>query len=301
MFTGKLHSSLTPEAVRELWARIIDLKRAYKQLARRLKDAHLCIFCVREPEGVLQFFVAKALGFGGRNAVFGFNLSARALRYILCRGLWVASSHFFDDFSQVQPAAFASSCCNSVERLFRLLGWQYKDSAEDLRPPGPVFAPLGVSMSFVEHGFAAVSNTENRRRKIMDQTQSMITAGHAEEADVISLLGVCAYAEAQTTGRSGACFLKAVRNTLKQGPSSAALFDALSALREHTMACVPRFIRLSRHARPAILLTDAAADEASVTLGACLFDSDSGVREYFGCQLHGPILEEWRAEGNSVY
>jgi hypothetical protein len=152
-------------------------------------------------------------------------------------------------------------------------------------------------MSFVELGYAAVANTESRKKKIIERTEALVTAGRAEVAEVVSLLGVCAFAEAFTSGRSGSCVLKSVRNALKLGSSSTSLMDSLSALREHTIACVPRVICLSRRSRPSILLTDAAADESSVTLGACLLDVESGTREFFGCQLYGPIIDEWRVEG----
>ena len=102
----------------------------------------------------------------------------------------------------------------------------------------------------------------------------MITEGHADETDIVSLLGVCSFAETQTSGGSGSILVKGVRNAMKRGSSSQGLLDALAALRDHTTACVPRVVRLAKHSRPAILLTDAAADETSVTLGACLFDPE---------------------------
>ena len=107
----------------------------------------------------------------------------------------------------------------------------------------------------------------------------------------------CAFAEAQTSGRSGSVFLKDVSRGLKLGESSTALISALDALRKHTIASVPRVVNLTRQVRPVILLTDAAADETSVSLGGCIFDEATGRREFFGCRLQGPILDEWRAEG----
>ena len=72
---------------------------------------------------------------------------------------------------------------------------------------------------------------------------------------------------------------------------------ALAALRDHTVACVPRVVRLAKRSRPVILLTGAVADDSSVSLGACLFDFETSRKECFGYCLHGPVLDYWRSEG----
>ena len=96
---GKLHESPSKAEAAALRARIIDLARAYKQLARRVKDADLAIFALQDADGVLQFYEAVALGFGAKNAVYSFNLMARALRHALNVLLLVPATHFYDDFS----------------------------------------------------------------------------------------------------------------------------------------------------------------------------------------------------------
>ena len=73
---------------------------------------------------------------------------ARGLRHILNVLLWIAATHFYDDFSQIDPKVFALESCQATEDLFSLLGWSYKDDAEQLLPAAPSFTPLGVAMDF---------------------------------------------------------------------------------------------------------------------------------------------------------
>ena len=156
---GRLHSSLTPELVELLKARLIDLKKAYKQLAIHPRDAPFSIFGIKDLSGEWVFFEALVLGFGSRNAVMGFNLMARALRFIINAGLMIPVTHFFDDFSHVEPEVFSDMNCESVEWLFNLLGWQFKDGPEDLLPPSATFSPLGVRINFSISGWVEISNT----------------------------------------------------------------------------------------------------------------------------------------------
>ena len=296
-YGGFLHESSTKESVEQLTARLIDLKRAYKQLARSPRDAELCIFALQDEHGVWHFFIALALGFGARNAVFGFNLAARAIRFILCRGLWVSASHFFDDFSHVQPEAYCKSNSEAVEQALHILGWDYKDGPEDLLPPRPVFSPLGVQVCFREHGYAVVSNTPKRREKILSSIDELTAADKIDHDEVVSLIGVCNFAEAQTSGRTGAVLLKAVRRSLTSSNSTQDLRAALVNLREHTVVAVPRVIRLTAQNAPVLVFTDAAFENGRVTVGGCLFDKETGRREFFGGRLSGGIIQTWLDEG----
>jgi hypothetical protein len=197
---GFLPESLSKEDVEDLVARLIDLARAYKQLGRSTDHAQFAIFALQDLTGKWFFFVASALGFGSRNAVLGFNLSARALRFILTKGLRVAVTHFFDDFSHIEPRRFSAANADCVEWLFDLLGWDYKKSAEDLLPPASVFAPLGVLIDLSSPGLAVVSNTPKRRAKILEEIEFLISLESVPGAAVESLLGVCQFTKPRQAG-----------------------------------------------------------------------------------------------------
>ena len=112
---GKLHSTLCVEMIRKLKGRLVDLKRAYKQLARSPDDAPYAIVAIYRG-GRWQFFISLALGFGAKNAVPGFNLPARAMRFLLNKALWIAATHYFDDYSHIEPEAFASAQSGGLVR-----------------------------------------------------------------------------------------------------------------------------------------------------------------------------------------
>ena len=52
---GKLHEFLANEVVKKLTARLIDLKRTYKQLASSPRNAELCTFALQDKDGIGRF------------------------------------------------------------------------------------------------------------------------------------------------------------------------------------------------------------------------------------------------------
>ena len=294
---GKLHPSLTAKMVRDLLARLVDLKRAYKQLARTPADAPFAVFAVWHKE-MWNLFMALALGFGGRNSVNGFNLPARALMFILNVGLWIATMHFFDDFSQISPRAFRCHA-DAFLWLLRLLGWEYKSGPEDLLPPASAFAPLGVAIDMSTPGVVVVDNTEKRKAKILQDLEQAIQADFVAQPEVDHMVGVCQYAEAQCSGRSGALALRGARLASKnRTPDRTVLLArALTELRDHVVASVPRRISLAARQKPLLIFTDAAAEDNSATLGGVLFDDANSTVQFFSCRVAPSTISKWKSEG----
>ena len=87
----------------KLVGRLVDLKRAYKQLRRAPEQADLVIFALEDEHDQTWFFEGSAVGFGARNAVFGFNTHARGIKHVACVSLSIPVNHFFDDFTQIEP------------------------------------------------------------------------------------------------------------------------------------------------------------------------------------------------------
>ena len=298
---GRRHPELSKKQAKVLRARLIDLEKAYKQVARHPRHAHLAIFGVYCSEKQYwSFFEALALGFGSRNAVLGFNVFARALRFILATGLWVPVSHFFDDFSQIDAEPFCQDSCDSVERLFNLLGWSFKAGPEDLKPASSCFSPLGVQVDLSEPGVAIVSNTAKRITRVDQEITTLLMAEAIHPTSIQALVGTCQFMEAQTTGRTGALALRAVRRAgpSRMGPGSESLKCALRDLGEHIHACVPRRIQLLRSRPPIILLTDAAYEQGQATLGAVLFDQENGAFYFFAGRFTKLTVEFWQRDVN---
>ena len=296
---AKLHGSLTKADVLELVARLVDLRRAYKQLRRSPSQSDLTVFSVREPGGDVYFFEAVAVGFGARNAVPAFNTHARAIKHVACTALAIPVSHFFDDFSQVEPRKFAEGNSAALERLMKLLGWNFKDEPEHLKEPAECFHPLGVTMDFSEAGFVIVGNTEKRLEKALKEVGRLADADTIPEGDVLSLLGVAQFMESQTQGRSGALVMKRIRAALRLrfAARKTALARAISDLGEHISATVPRRVYLSHRLPPVVVLTDAAAETSGVTLGAVIADKVTGTCEFWAAVVENSTVETWKAEG----
>ena len=296
---GTRHAELDAEGARALLARIIDLERAYKQLARPPWEAHLAIFALMTEGGEWKFFESMALGFGARNAVFGFNLPARAIRFLLNVCLFVPATHFFDDYSQVDAEPFSEDSCKCVERLLILLGWSYKKDADDLKPAAKCFSPLGVTIDLSTPGTAVIANTAERKEKILSEATRLSNLDEIPGPDVQALVGVCQYSEAQTSGRTGALALRMVRRAADKGGAgrNEELKAAIAQLAEHVEAAAPRRIPLTRTDKPVLLLTDAAFDGGVATFGAVVFDPRSGTFEFFGGTFAKQTVDYWQRDG----
>ena len=295
VLTGTLHPELRSLDAQALLGRLIDLARAYKQLARDPKDSDIANFCLPYLTGSgMAFFESIALGFGARNAVKGFNLFARGLRCLIVVGLVCPTTHFFDDFTHIDALPFSSDSCAAVEALFKLLGWDYKDTPEDLKSPSSEFSPLGVEVDLSVKGTAVIGNTAKRKDKIIAAIEGMKEQTDPHPRDIQSLVGVCIYAESQTAGRSGSLILRQLRNST--GGQRERRNRILDELRAHVLASKPRIVNLRANARPVIILTDAAADHKGATFGAVCLDHATGVFEFFAGTFSAEQVKRWSVE-----
>eukprot|EP00438_Fugacium_kawagutii_P021791 Skav200329 [mRNA] locus=scaffold2835:13658:14452:+ [translate_table: standard] len=83
---GLVHPSWNGGGCDDLFGRCLDLKHAYKQLARHPDDNWVSIIAVWDPgQRDTKFFEAVALPFGSVSSVIAFNRVARAIRTVLSR------------------------------------------------------------------------------------------------------------------------------------------------------------------------------------------------------------------------
>ena len=297
--TGRRHPSFTPREARRLLGWLVDLKRAYKQLARAQKDANLAIFSLPRVDGQPpEYYEALVLGFGSRNAVLGFNYAARAIRHIANVALSLAVSHFFDDFTQIDPLPLAENSAAALRRLLRLLGWTYKAEAKDLKAPASVFEPLGVRIDLREQGYAVIANTDRRVEAIAAEVGRMGDAVSLAQPEVAALVGVCQYMEAQTAGRSGSLALRNVRRAAGQrGANGVTLLkQAVAVLGRHVAATAPRRVDLLTTEQPILIFTDAAAETSGATFGAVVYDPLSGALQFCAGAFSDAQVRAWQAD-----
>ena len=296
---GHRHPAYNRRDARKLLGRLLDLKRAYKQLSRAVKDSALSVFSLPGPNGgEPEYYEAVVLGFGARNAVLGFNYAARAVRHVANVGLYLAVTHFFDDFTQIDSSLLAENSAASLERLMDLLGWEFKKGPKDLKEHSSCFEPLGVSVDLSEFGTAVVKNTDRRKQAITEEITRLVSAKAIPAPEIASLLGVCQYMEAQTAGRTGALAMRLVRRaSARRGPAAVAgIQKEIAKLGQHVARTAPRSVDLVSDEAPVLIFTDAASEPAGATFGAVIFDPRTLYLGFCAGRFTDAQVSRWRAQ-----
>lgn len=170
-FTGHLHEDFRSNGSSlQLFGRALDLKSAYKQLARHPEDSWATVLAVLCPDDDrVYFFEAVALPFGGVSAVTGFNRAARSLKLAMSRLLWLINTSYYDDFCQMEIAGLETSAADSAERFLALLGWEIA-RGDKLKPFSSSFNILGVTISF-DRSVQGVIEVWNEKERVPDLWQ----------------------------------------------------------------------------------------------------------------------------------
>ena len=133
-YQGRLHRDFRDGRARRLRGRALDLRSAYKQLARHPNDDWSSILGVLDTDsGQVVYFESFALPFGASSAVTGFNRAARALRIILSRLFFLVNTSFFDDYCQMEIEELTDSADLTALGVLDHLGWEVADG-DKLRP-----------------------------------------------------------------------------------------------------------------------------------------------------------------------
>ena len=212
--------------------------------------------------------------------------------------LSLAVTHFFDDFTQIDPLPLAQHSAAALRRLLSLLGWTYKTEPKDLKAPAEVFEPLGVTIDLREKGFASVANTQRRVEAILQEVSRLENATAIAPPEIAALVGVCQYMEAQTAGRSGALAMRNVRRaaSARRLAGLAKLKCAIKDLGQHVARTTPRRVDLLAAECPILIFTDAAAEAAGSSFGAVVFDARSGQLQYCAGKFSAQQVQKWQRE-----
>eukprot|EP00973_Karenia_brevis_P082311 11409977-Karenia_brevis.AAC.1 len=95
---------------------------------------------------------------------------SRALAAIALGIFGVQCVEFFDDFSQLEPQATASSAQESIEKMFDLLGWKISMKEEKRRAFAGSFVSLGALVGLPRLGTRKiiVDNKPGRIESILE-------------------------------------------------------------------------------------------------------------------------------------
>jgi hypothetical protein len=300
---GRRHAFWAAKEHRQLAGRLLDLKSAYKQLARRSTQSWATVIGVKNPtSGLVEFFSQSTLAFGQSGAVLGFNRMAKALRIVAVRLFGLLVCNYYDDFTQVETETLATTAQQTLEGLMRMLGWTIAEDARKRLPFARSFEPLGVVIDLSRSTDMAVivRNKESRVVNTLALVANILEAGCMEPHAAASLRGIILFMEQQIFGRCGAI---ATRTLVKKSDVENVGWK-LSAFDKKLLEWLPRYFRLAPErvirfgtgCEPVIICTDGAFEKGVATIGGTIVDGE--FRQAFGCTLPDMLVSRWTKERN---
>ena len=301
--SGFLHSSWGA-GVLGFKGRALDLKAAYKQLARHPADSWATILAVYNPDddGV-HYFEAVALPFGGKSSVTGFNRMARSLKLIMSRLFWLVNTSYYDDFCQVECDELAESAAETAEQVLGLLGWEIS-RGDKLKPFAKSFDILGVTISFARaaEGLVEVANRAGRIDDLCSLLEEIASQGHLCQDKLASFKGRLLFATNHVFGRCAQVCTQLISQALRAHGGADAFQEVVQAAREALRMLRksgPRQISVWGSDPPVLIFSDGACEDEGrlVTHGAVMFDMATGCQEFYGDSVPSWLVAKWRRTG----
>ena len=286
-------------------SRALDLKSAYKQLARHPSDGWASILAVWNMDtSSVEYYESIALPFGSVCAVMAFNRMARALRIILAELFAVVNTNFFDDFCQLECEGLCDSAWQTAELVMKLLGWRISMSEDKRSPFAQEFNLLGavVDLSEAKFGVVSVHNKPSRITDLRELVNSICGSQTVAVSTLETLRGRLLYAAGHTFGRCTQLAIQLISRVARRGPL-VLLDDQLKGVILKALHCLidskPRRVQAWTGRPPIIMFTDGACEDdgGKVSHGATLFDPESNLALMFGDEVPSNWTHKWKAEG----
>ncbi|CAE7914690.1 unnamed protein product, partial [Symbiodinium necroappetens] len=268
-FNGKVHRDFSRAGDRKIVGRALDLRSAYKQLARHPDDAWATVLAVYDQANdEVKYF--------------------EALKLVMSRLLWLVNTSYYDDFTQMEFEGLGESASKTAERLMDLLGWEIS-RGDKLHPLQSRFNILGVSLdlSNSEAGIIRVHNKEGRVESLWQSLSSMEADRTKVHGSLASFKGRLLFATNHVFGRCAQICTQLISQAQKHGIQSGTIdgiFKAAKSALDILEASGPREIARWGDGPPILIFTDGACEDEGnlVTHGAVMFDPATGRQEFFG-------------------
>ena len=290
---------------KKILGRALDLKSAYKQLARHPADGWASILAVWNADtSSVEFYESIALPFGSVCAVMAFNRMAKSLRLILSELFLVVNTNFFDDFCQLECEELCSSAWETAELVMKLLGWRISMSEDKRSPFSAEFNLLGavIDLTKASSGTIAVHNKPSRIEDLKSLVHSICDSETVALSTLETLKGRLLYAAGHTFGRCSQLAIQLISRVTRRGPL-VLVEEPLKEVIKQALYCLvnskPRVVSAWSGRLPLILFTDGACEENGlcVSHGATLYDPEDGTAIMFGDYVPENWVTKWRAEG----
>ena len=285
--------------------RALDLKSAYKQLARHPSDGWASILAVWNVDtSSVEYYESIALPFGSVCAVMAFNRMARALRIILSELFALVNTNFFDDFCQLECEGLCNSAWQTAELVMKLLGWRISMSEDKRSPFAQEFNLLGavVNLSEARLGVVSVHNKPSRITDLQELVNNICSSQTVAISTLETLRGRLLYAAGHTFGRCTQLAIQLISRVARRGPL-VLLDEQLKGVVLKALQCLidskPRRVEAWSGRPPIIMFTDGACEDEGnmVTHGATMFDPESNLALMFGDEVPSIWTHKWKAEG----
>ena len=302
---GPFHSSWNRDELEDLQGRALDLKSAYKQLARSPEDDWCSILAVWSPaDQRTLFFESIALPFGAVSAVNAFNRIAKCLRLILCRLFLLTNTSFFDDYCQLEFGPLCDSAWKTAETVLGLLGWKIALSEEKGVPFAKTFGMLGAVVDLTQSSakMVKIANKQSRVAELVKFVEGLALGREFTETQLQSLRGRLLYAAGNTFGRCTQVAVQAMGKVARRGNSLKMDGEMLKCIQfavQTLSESAPRCIRAWTDEWPALVFTDGACEDgaALVSHGAVLCDPSTQSFFFFGDKVPACYVDEWTRGG----
>jgi len=250
------------------------------------------VLALKNPtSGKVEFFLTRALPFGARAAVHGFNRASRALNHIVHEFGGVTTGTYFDDFPTVAPKILARKMYSRMVRLMTLLGWKLKKKNNSLKYPTDSFGCLGVQVTYTAEPRIVIANTKKRLECIEEMYEQMKEKQIASGAEIAALRGKMQFSNAQAFGRIGASAFHTLNKVdACSGPRwlSPDVREAIEWWLDAISEMPQRNMDVSDRRPPILIYSDGACEGEGwthCTYGAVMIDPEDGTVEAFGATL----------------
>ena len=231
---------------KELCAKAIDLRKAYKQLPlseAALRDGNLAV--LNPGTGKPEAFKCYVLPFGARAAVQAFCRCSHALWFAGVALFGIHWTCYFDDFLIIEEKEICRHTSMVAECFFKLLGW----ATSEEKDAGflSVARVLGVciDLSDSRSGIVSTYNTEARRLELISFIDGLLERGHFGKGELATLRGRLLFAENQIFGKGCTVYVRILSRYVESyvcGAVDKELSFVLSMLRDRISHGKPRSV-----------------------------------------------------------
>jgi hypothetical protein len=286
-----------------LVGRTLDLRAAYKQLARRESHAHLSVVVVWNPRARrVELYKEVCLAFGATASVMAFNWVARLLCLTAQKIFCLLCVNYFDDYPSLELEGSAEGGQSTFERFLELLGWDFARVAQKRLPFASVFRMLGMELRLGEAlaGRIVVANTADRTQAIVTEIGHILASGVLPPPVAAGLQGRFGFAYSAFFGRPLAPALKQLSLRACRVVGGPALHDrlrqALGDLARFLCSARPRTLDFVGGAKTAVVFTDGAVEAEASGCGGVVFAQNRV--EFFSLPIPAHLRAYWARMGS---